>query len=266
MSRSITGKTDQTYWDEQWKNGGCEDNVDPSIASFRNSVKYKINQFISMHFLNNAERKDTLIELGCARSVWLPYFSSKYGLRVVGLDSSKIGCEIARQMLKSKSVEADVYCANLFAPPEQLIYSNDYVVSFGVVEHFEDTDAVIRACAEFLKEGGIICTIIPNMNGVPGWLQRILNRKVYDIHVPLDSSDLASAHRNAELTVLRSEYLMFMSLGVLVLKDSFFQIFLRKAFATLSLVFWYLEKIGIYLPPNIMTSPFVVCIAKKEKK
>ena len=73
----------------------------------------------------------------------------------------------------------------MFDPPDDMKGQYDLVMSFGVVEHFKDTTACLKACAAFVKPGGQMFTMIPNMTGLVGSLQKIIDRNVYDIHVPL---------------------------------------------------------------------------------
>jgi len=84
-----------------------------------------------------------------------PYFAKEFGFKVYGIDYSEIGCKQAREVLSNTGVEGNVICAIFFSPPENLIDAFDVVVSFGVVEHFEDT-AGIAAFSRFLKPNGIL--------------------------------------------------------------------------------------------------------------
>src|SRR5439155_16374620 len=123
----------------------------------------------------------------------LPYFAKYFRFDVCGLDRSSLGCEKARLILARESVDGRVYTADLFSPPEELFDKFDVAISFGVVEHFENTTETLKALRRFLVRGGMMLTVIPNFVGLLGTLQRLVNQSVYDIHVPLDKDDLASA-------------------------------------------------------------------------
>src|SRR2546426_10662461 len=60
-----------------------------------------------------------------------------------------------------------------------------------------------------------IITVIPNLAGVLGSLQKALDRSVYDVHVPLDRLRVAGAHREAGLEVIRCDYFLFANFCVL---------------------------------------------------
>ena len=105
---------------------------------------------------------DALVEVGCARSAWLPYFGREFGFGLHGLDYSELGCEQERTILVESGLAGEITCADLFAPPRALLGAFDVVVSFGVVEHFSDTGAVTAAMAALLRPGGLLITVIPN--------------------------------------------------------------------------------------------------------
>jgi hypothetical protein len=166
-----------------------------------------------------------------------------------------------------------VTCADLFAPPDALLGRFDVVTSFGVVEHFDDTAGCVRALARMLRPGGMVLTEVPNMAGGVGAIQRALDRAVYDMHVPLDAEALATAHRDAGLVDVSSEYLVFASSGVLnadelppsIAKSAKRALILRPL-AALSLGIWCLESAGVRLPPNRWTSPYVLCTGRTPER
>jgi SAM-dependent methyltransferase len=147
------------------------------------------------------------MEVGCADSVILPFIHS-LGYRTVGIDYSQVGCD----KFAAQSPGSRVVCADMFSPPQDLIGSVDAVISMGLVEHFSDTGAAVAALAGFLKPGGIMLTVVPNMYGTVGLLQRSLNRAAYDVHIRLTPDDLARAH--AGLNDVRAGYLSAMGYGV----------------------------------------------------
>ena len=108
----------------------------------------------------------------------------------------------------------------------------DVVVSFGLIEHFEDTVSIVRAASRFLKPGGMLITNIPNMTGLIGYLQRILNKPVYDVHKLLDQHMLRNSHECAGLEVIECEYFLTSHFGVCGLegvRTTTFVGFMKKA-------------------------------------
>jgi 2-polyprenyl-3-methyl-5-hydroxy-6-metoxy-1,4-benzoquinol methylase len=213
------------------------------------------------------------LEIGCARSTWLPYFIKEYGFSITGLDYSEIGCRQARQILATEGVSGTVVQADFFSPPEEMLSRFDVVVSLGVAEHFEDTAATLRAFGRFLKLGGRMITIIPNLVGSIGTLQKWINRPVYDIHVPMGTQALREAHQKAGLVVKDCRYWMSTNFAVnnleglepgklsTRLKRIFLAILTR-----LSLGVWALDRGGLKLPPSQLFSPYVICLSTKPEE
>jgi 2-polyprenyl-3-methyl-5-hydroxy-6-metoxy-1,4-benzoquinol methylase len=261
-------KASKEYWESIWRGGELPRPINSRDRSLKNHVGLKFDALFRQVFAGEHRcSAPSLIELGCARSAWLPYFSKELGFRVAGLDYSPLGCDQARAVLAMQGVEGDITVADIFAAPPNLLNRFDCVVSFGVVEHFKATSECLRACAAFLKPGGTMVTVIPNMNGLVGWLQKWLGREAYDVHVPLDAEALGRAHEATGLDVLRCEYFCFANFGVLNLnriRQSAPGLWLSRGLTAISAATWMLERAGIRLPANKMTSPHVICVSKKE--
>ncbi len=72
-------------------------------------------------------------------------------------------------------IEADLF---KYTPKEKY----DMVLSFGLIEHFSDTKAIIETHLQFLKPGGILFITLPNFTGVNGWIQRKFDLDNYNKH------------------------------------------------------------------------------------
>jgi 2-polyprenyl-3-methyl-5-hydroxy-6-metoxy-1,4-benzoquinol methylase len=115
----------------------------------------------------------------------LPFLAVRYSLSVTGLDYTKAGCESARRVLQHNGVVGRIVLADLFDPPNDLLVTFDAVVSFGVVEHFDDTASAMKSVSEFCRPGGFVITSVPTMRGIYGLVYRLFNRPVYRLHHPL---------------------------------------------------------------------------------
>lgn len=236
----------------------------------RNYVVWRLHSLFSQ-LLGKDSSGQELLELGCGSSPWMSYFAAEYGVRVSGIDYSKPGCEVARQLLKEKGIEGQIHCIDLFGhEADALTEQYDLVYSSGLVEHFDDTAAIIQRASRFLKPGGKIITIVPNMRGVNGWIQKHINRPIFDIHVPLTDQDLRRAHQSAGLNVMQSRYFLPMNFGILNLnglKSSGVIYFLKRVFLAvlvrLGFISWFIDMKLIHLPSSRTFSPLVVCVAEK---
>lgn len=252
------------YWEKNWSDVKrpvvfCEKN-----KSLNNYVNLQLHNYFQSIF---KEKKGfNILEIGSANSIWPIYFYQFFNAKADGLDYSEIGCKKSRELLKYYKIPGNIYCADLFKPLKKIKNKYDYIISFGVVEHFEDTANCLHSCAKLLKPGGKIITIIPNIPGIIGLIQKIIDKKIYDVHVPLTRNKLSEAHQSASLELEKCEY--FMSINLSVVNSGFFSSnkynrFLRHLLSSTSKIFWVLEKYGIKIPKNRFTSPYIIAVAKK---
>jgi 2-polyprenyl-3-methyl-5-hydroxy-6-metoxy-1,4-benzoquinol methylase len=173
-----------------------------------------MDRLFRKHLASKGDVQQRLLEVGCGNSIWLSYFNRRFGYKVSGIDYSEFGCEQTRKILSRDGCSGDIRYGDLFAPPEDMTGKFDVVCSFGVVEHFEDTSAVLTAISRFLKPGGILITTVPNLNGPTGFLQKKFNKPVYDIHV-IHSIETLTAHlKKSGLEPLAAEYFSSLTFGV----------------------------------------------------
>lgn len=90
---------------------------------------------------------------------------------------------IINQLLKKNGLkpgDINIIEADLFAYKPEKLY--DMVLSFGLIEHFNDTKSIIETHLQFLKPGGVLFITLPNFKGVNGWIQRKFDKDNYDKH------------------------------------------------------------------------------------
>jgi cyclopropane fatty-acyl-phospholipid synthase-like methyltransferase len=259
-------KAGKTYWDGLWEHATLPQAVNPRDQSLNNYVNRKFHEYFEQTFSALDTKGKRLLEIGCARSAWLPYFAKEFGFEVRGLDYSEQGCQQARAVLSKEGVTGEIVCADFFSPPTELIGAFDVIVSFGVAEHFQNTSECISAFARFLKPGGLLVTSIPNMVGLNGSLQKLLNRAVFEIHVPLDKGTLAEAHCSSGLEVIMCEY--FLPVNLLVvnierMRGTFSYNLVMALNSCFSKLAWLVTNALPLLQPNPFTSPYINCLAKK---
>lgn len=263
-------KAGEQYWNDSWAASKLPDVMNPTDMSVGNYVNRRFHSFFVNLFDGLETRSLRLLEVGCAKSVWLPYFANEFGFEVCGLDYSPVGCKMATKILEASRVDAEVVCADFFLPPQNMLESFDVIVSFGVVEHFEDTSACISAISALLKPGGMLITSIPNMVGWIGKIQKFVNKPVYDIHQLIDPIMLADSHRVAGLTVTECNYFMNSNFGVSNLagvSTNDFIGFSKRVFLAIlvriSMFIWLIESKVSFLAPNKSSSPYINCVAYK---
>lgn len=260
-------KTTTDYWDENWRRTS-EISSNSAGPKERNSYFWRrVNSIFAKSFDELDAPKSSLIEVGAGASDWLPHLHHRFGFSVAGLDYSEVGCQVAKENLQKTSTPGAIYHGDMFDPPPELRERFDVAVSFGLVEHFENTTAAVSACAAFVKPGGLVFTLIPNMSGLYGGLYKIFNRKVYDVHVPITLKQLTRAHWDAGLEVSFHEHILGVP-GVIDqqrIEPVFLRRVLRKLVFQFSRIAWALEEKGWGVPENPFSSPYMVCVARKPK-
>lgn len=179
-----------------------------------NSPKH---HYITMNFLDKvlgSENKTTFMEIGAGSSGWLPYFARKYGYKVSGLDYSEVGCKIAIKNFELLNIDYDeMICEDIFKWNSKKKY--DIIFSYGVVEHFEHPEKIIRICHEHLNTNGIIITLVPNLAGLMGkWTKRFLP-DIYAIHKVIVKDELRQLHLDNGFSNIKTDYAGTLSLNVI---------------------------------------------------
>lgn len=258
-------KAGTAYWQGVWQQE-IPNPIDLDDRSLDNHFNRRLGRLFERQ-VPLAQRGEVLLEAGCGASAWLPVFARRFGYRVVGIDYSEKGCRLAEAVLRKAGVDGNVVQADLFDLPDRFAAVADVVYSLGLVEHFTPTESVVDRLAWLVKPGGMVVTLVPNMRGLTGRVQRMLDRRVYDLHVPLDAAALARAHELCGLHVRDTLYVGTLNLSVAnheswASQRLMYQL-IARAKAWPSKIVWLLERLFGAEVPNRYTSPFIACIATK---
>lgn len=147
-----------------------------------------------------------ILEIGCANSIWLPYLARETNADVAGVDFSERGCDLARLNLAATGVEGAIVCDDFFDYVKHQASAFDVVLSFGFIEHFPDVANILSTIATVLRPGGVLLATIPNLAGVYGPIQRVIDEEVWRKHVVLTVEELHECGRLAGLDDLTSGY------------------------------------------------------------
>ena len=130
-----------------------------------------------------AEKKiKTAIELGGFPGYYAAYLKKYQHLDTTLFDYYIHPGLIDRLLEKNglKPGDINIVEADLFTYHPDKLY--DMVLSFGLIEHFNDTRSIIETHLQFLKPGGTLFITLPNFTGVNGWIQRKFDKENYDKH------------------------------------------------------------------------------------
>ncbi|MBS1765571.1 MAG: class I SAM-dependent methyltransferase [Bacteroidetes bacterium] len=273
MTENITNdRAGEDYWSLVWKNTPLPESINTDDKKLSNHILRAFDKVFKSVLGKYDLKGKRIIEVGCGNSVWLPQFAKSYNLIPTGLDYSEFGCEQERKIFQRDGIIGDVYCADMFNPPEELIGKFDIVLSMGVVEHFDDTSEAIKALKKYIKPDGLIITTIPNNTGLLGWLQKVINKPIYDIHNIIDKNDLESAHLKNGFEIIFSRYVVSFGLHVNLdekekpVKNLKFKKIIVKGLSLITSVVWMFESMFFNLPVSKLFSPAVIIIAKGKDK
>jgi hypothetical protein len=99
------------------------------------------------------------------------------------------------------SMEEDLFSHQ----PEQRY---DLVFSNGLIEHFKDTEDIIRQHVKYLEKDGVLWLSLPNLTGMNGLVQQWFDKENYDIHYIecMDPEYLAGICRKLGLKDVQAYY------------------------------------------------------------
>ncbi len=210
MSKMSDRLTDQVYWEDAHQ-GRKWGRYLPDPRKYR--AHYELDRLFRTQLGKGGPKR--LLELGAGSSIWLPYFAREFGFKPYGIDYSRKGCEVAEDNLRMAGVKGHMFCKDFFEMEDEWDGFFDVVVSFGVIEHFEDPSGVIKLMCRFLKDGGKIITVVPNTAGLVFGLQKCIDPDVFRAHKLFPLSTLSGYHEKAGLKIQTSAYLQFLDLSML---------------------------------------------------
>ncbi|SHN93436.1 hypothetical protein BHECKSOX_208 [Bathymodiolus heckerae thiotrophic gill symbiont] len=257
------GIRNKNYWDSIYTNGNSSELL--SLDEYKKDYKQYCDKLI-MDKIIEFYGEGSVLEIGAGNSDWIiRVFNELKPPHCAGLDYSEEGCRLLEEKSKANGVNINVVHADMFSPPVGLIEKFNFVMSFGVVEHFKDLAEVLGIVSQFSKPGGLIFSIIPNMAGVYGVLTRLWNKEIYDIHVPHDLPSFIDGHHVAGLDVLWADYLGSSNFSVLsscFKEQKGFNFFIYKQLTRISKVLWFFESHIKELPVSKAFSPYILIVSR----
>lgn len=251
--------TEKSYWDDTYRLKKPK-----SPRGFDSFLNYSNRQILSKFRQLDLANKNVL-EIGAGDSIWLPYLAKAFpDARFTGVDYSEQGCALLAERAREEDATVDVVLQDMFAEPSSLHGRFDVAYSLGVVEHFDDLAMVLQAKRRYLKPGGLMFTVIPNMAGALGSLTRMWNRDVYEKHNPHDRASFLSAHEQAGLSLVSGGYLGSSDFGVLAScfpdrRGAAWQ--MSRVLIATSVAGWWLEDKLRVAPTSKMLSPYIYAIS-----
>lgn len=144
-------------WDSMWANW-CPPAESSSLR--RNMRMQRETDTLLTDLLSKANPSASVLELGCAPGAMLALLHSlRPDLKYRGIDYAPLGIEVARKQLASLGIDADLTVADIkTASPQQA----DLVMSFGLIEHFDDPIEILGHHRRYTAPGGYTAVTVPN--------------------------------------------------------------------------------------------------------
>jgi 2-polyprenyl-3-methyl-5-hydroxy-6-metoxy-1,4-benzoquinol methylase len=253
--------TDKTYWDGTYSRQKTK-----STRQFDAFLNYS-NRMVLGKLLETGIEGKKVLEIGAGDSLWLTHLAQRFtSSHFAGVDYSEKGCELLTARALQQNLDIDVVHEDMFVDHSLLHGVFDIAISFGVVEHFDDLSSVLKAKCRYLKPGGVMFTLIPNMAGVLGSLTKNWNRGVYDKHNPHDWTSFQKGHHQAGLEVMSGGYLGSSDFGVISSCFADRRGFARqvnRCLVAASVAGWLLESKSVPLPASKTFSPYIYAISRQ---
>jgi cyclopropane fatty-acyl-phospholipid synthase-like methyltransferase len=250
--------TQQHYWEVSYAKTG-DDEVD--ITSYRQMHrKVMINLLSSV--INSG---DSVIEIGAGGSEEICQLARLHpDCKFTGVDYTTSGCDLLERKAASRKLSVQVKNGDMF--DERNTDAYDVAYSIGLLEHFTSLAKAVTAIMKFVRPGGTVVTLIPNMAFLNGWLTKRFNPQCYQLHVPHTKRTLDRGHREAGLHVCESGYLGSVNFGIL---SACFQSPAAPYYSCylwlsrLTHLCWLFESRVCSLPPIALFAPYIFVIARK---
>jgi len=201
--------TDQSYWEAVWQFTGA----------FAATPTPRINDAMTDRFLQQAFAAHLgpgrrFVEIAAGGSPWPAWVAAVLGAEAWGIDFSRAGLALAARAVAPGGARVTLVEGDLFDPEKLPEASFDVVYSGGFIERFSSPRPVMERLADLLTPGGVVVTIVPNLCGINGALQKLVDRDIFHRHISLPPASLDAAHATAGLVPVEpARYLDLVDLG-----------------------------------------------------
>jgi SAM-dependent methyltransferase len=195
----------EKIWNKSWKKA--------SVKKTMNRKKRWLP--ILSYFKIKPKQYWKVLDLGCGTGHDMMFFKKRYGCRVYGIDISRESIKIAKKTFgKINVIRADIR----FLPFK--MNSFDFVISYGTIEHVENTEKVIKEVVKVLKPNGYFIFSVPNKFSIFHF-KKIIKKKlgIWDLGYEKSFSDwelkrLLSKSNFYDISFMRERHLYSSSFAI----------------------------------------------------
>jgi SAM-dependent methyltransferase len=163
--------------------------------------------FESVLRLTGLRHGQTVLELGCGSSAFLPRMGAATGARVAGVDFSPEGLARTRSALRQLGIDdSGLVLAAIGDYVREHEAEFDVVVSFGLVEHFANLEAIIEDHFRCTRNGGMVFVAAPNLSRLNLAWVKATAPSLLTWHRPIDADEVADIVSSCGGRDVRVEY------------------------------------------------------------
>lgn len=142
-------------------------------------------------------------ELGCGGSVELLKLADR-GWNIGGIDYHQDSVELLKDFCDKSKYAHDFYSGDILNFDLDKIEKKSLLLSFGLLEHFENPSAILSRWSEILKPGGLVVSSIPNLTSVNAKLLAKFDPELWNQHIVSTPKALDSFHQQAGLEIVKA--------------------------------------------------------------
>ncbi len=149
--------TSSNYWEGVWATKPLDHG---NLVQLHRVSQWKYDRMLR-RLLGAVSPNASILELGCAPGEKLQRMNRlRPDVRLSGIDYAEEGCRTTAALLKGIGLPTNVYHGDVRSV--ELPVKFDMVMSFGLIEHFDDPADILRCHARFCRPGAIVAVTLPN--------------------------------------------------------------------------------------------------------
>lgn len=195
--------TNSEYWDKYWEqNKGSLPSYDLYKGLFY-SYDMLLQRLVKETRRRMGKERLRVIDCGCGDGLILRYLSERFDdIEVSGIEYSD-SIVIAQKMAEQLGYQISLTKWDMNnGMPKNMLGKFDMVLSFGLIEHFNEPLKILEVMKSALAPGGCMMTVIPNFDGLYNLLWRLYDQENYRQHVPIKAGRLRQLHERLGLEAI----------------------------------------------------------------
>lgn len=151
--------TSSDLWDDRWK--------EKKINNVKNKNTNEL-LWIIKGALSDCPKGGKLLELGGAPGTMAErHFGLRPDIFIDSIDFSPEGVQQAKQKYKELGIKGEVILSDFREYAKSAGEKYDFVCSYGLIEHFDNFEEVMKYHFDLVKPGGVVMITVPNYSVFP---------------------------------------------------------------------------------------------------